>query len=288
VSNNCGQIASDAAVVTVVAGPVIEQQPVGQCLAVGDPLTLAVVIDLASFPDDVDTVGRPVVWNTGAHKIRGNSYAVQHTATLIRIEQYLDVATAGEIVFFVYESEVSEQGPYALILEDPVNAPGDGLGFYASNPLELTLESGRYYIIGAAWHGSHTYYWEENAHPQTTAFGPSVHGYATTYQSQLPYSPVPVSPNVYSQRLTTVQRVATYQWRKDGFAIEGGTADTYCVDAVTSVDAGEYDVVISNVCGMVFSDPARVIVIPRVAPAGCTPVDSLQAPVGAEPRTPDP
>ncbi len=288
VTNNCGQIVSDAAMVTVVAGPVIDQQPADRCLLEGEPLTLAVVLDLASFPDDVDTVGRPAVWNTGANKIRGNSYAVQHTTTLARIEHYLDITTAGEILFFVYESEESEQGPYTLILEDPVTVPGNGLGFYASDPLELTLEAGKYYIIGAAWRGSHTYYWEEEAHPQTTAFGPSVHGYATTYQSQLPYQPVPSSENVYCQRLTTVQRVASYQWRKDGAGIPDATADTYCVDAVTFADGGDYDVVIANVCGTVFSDPARVVVIPQIAPAACTPVDSPQAPAGAQPKNPDP
>jgi len=288
VSNNCAEIVSDVAAVTVVAGPVIDRQPADQYLVEGTPLALAVVIDLASFPDDVDTIGQPAVWYTGENKIRGNSYAVQHTATLTRIEHYLNITVAGEIVFFVYESEVSEQGPYTLILEDAVAAPADGLGFYGSNPIELTLEAGKYYIIGAAWHGSHTYYWEEHAHPQLPAFGLSVHGYATTYQSQLPYAPVPTSSNVHRQRLTTVQRVALYQWRKDGADIPDATTDTYSIAAVTAADAGQYDVVIENVCGAVFSDPACVIVAPRVAPAACTPADSPQAPAGAEPRTPDP
>jgi hypothetical protein len=288
VTNNCGEIVSETATVTVVAGAVIDQQPADQRLWEGEPLSLTVEIDLTSFPDDVDTIGQPIDSSSGPNKIRGNSYEVRETTTLIRIEHYLNITTSGELVFFVYESEVSEQGPYTLILTDTVSNSGSGLGFYASNPIELTLEAGQYYIIGTAWQGSHTYYWEQQAHPQMTAFGPSVHGYATTYQSGLPYNPVPTSENAYRQRLTTVQRVASYQWRKDGFEIPDATMNIFTIEAVAPADTGQYDVAIMNVCGTVFSEPASVIVNPRVSPDVCTPAASPQVPADAEPRTPDP
>ncbi|MFQ5806295.1 MAG: immunoglobulin domain-containing protein [Phycisphaerae bacterium] len=279
VTNNCGSITSDPAPLTVVAGPVIEEQPADQWLKEGDPLTLSVQIDLASFPDDVDMVGVPAYSATGA-KIRGNSYEVSQSTTLTCIEHYLDIATSGELTFFVYQAD-AEQGPYTLILEDVVPDSGTGLGFYASNPIEVTLEAGKYYIIGAAWPGSHTYYWG-GSHPQPTAFGESVQGYATSYNPQLPYNPVPTSPNVYCQRLTTVQRVVSYQWRKDGSNIPDANSDTYSVAAVTPADVGEYDVVITNECGTVVSDPAHVALI------SLTPLESPQAPAAPQPRNPGP
>lgn len=289
VTNNCGEIISAAAAVTVMSGPVITEHPVGQWLEVGDELTLTVELDLASFPDDVDPVGTSANSSSGADKIRGNSYEVWQSTTLTRIEHYLNITTSGALVFFVYEAEVSEQGPYTLMLEDTLSDSGTGLGFYASHPLEATLEAGKYYIIGTAWRGSHGYYWDDGPHPQPTAFGQSVHGYATTYQAQLPYDPVPTSPNVYYQRLTTVDRVAWYQWRQDGNDIPGATVDTYTVPAVRFADAGLYDVVATNECGSVTTDAARVRVVARQAPPlPYRPPTSAQRPTGSQPRVPDP
>ncbi len=41
---------------------------------------------------------------------------------------------------------------------------------------------------------------------------------------------------------------ATYQWRKNGMPIDGATSNEYSVSGATAAQAGDYDVVISNVC----------------------------------------
>ncbi|HEY1200972.1 MAG TPA: hypothetical protein VGE79_08330, partial [Niastella sp.] len=52
----------------------------------------------------------------------------------------------------------------------------------------------------------------------------------------------------------------TYQWRKDGVNITGATADTYSITNVVTADAGQYDVVITNPCGIVVSNVASLSV----------------------------
>jgi len=56
----------------------------------------------------------------------------------------------------------------------------------------------------------------------------------------------------------------TYQWRKGGTDIDGATASTYTIDAVTAGDAGSYDCVVTNGCGSVPSNAATLTVTPAV------------------------
>jgi len=52
----------------------------------------------------------------------------------------------------------------------------------------------------------------------------------------------------------------SYQWRKDGVDLPGQTASTLTLTAVTSVDAGSYTVVVSNIAGPVTSNAAILTV----------------------------
>ncbi len=49
-----------------------------------------------------------------------------------------------------------------------------------------------------------------------------------------------------------------YQWRKDGVDILDATADTYEIPVVTTADAGDYDVIVSNPCGPTQSELATL------------------------------
>ncbi len=51
-----------------------------------------------------------------------------------------------------------------------------------------------------------------------------------------------------------------YQWRKDGEDISGAIRDCYTIDPVSVDDAGVYDVVVTNACGVVPSDAATLTV----------------------------
>ncbi|MFL5747283.1 MAG: beta strand repeat-containing protein [Niastella sp.] len=52
----------------------------------------------------------------------------------------------------------------------------------------------------------------------------------------------------------------TYQWRKDGVNITNATTDTYAIANAVGADAGDYDVVITNACGLVISNVATLAV----------------------------
>ncbi len=51
-----------------------------------------------------------------------------------------------------------------------------------------------------------------------------------------------------------------YQWRKDGLDIGGETSDTLTISPVAAADAGSYDVVVTDTCGMTTSDAAVLVV----------------------------
>lgn len=51
-----------------------------------------------------------------------------------------------------------------------------------------------------------------------------------------------------------------YQWRKDGVDIPGAIDASYTIDPVLAGDAGVYDVVVTNACGTVTSDPATLTI----------------------------
>lgn len=54
----------------------------------------------------------------------------------------------------------------------------------------------------------------------------------------------------------------SFQWRKGGVDLAGETANTLVIDPALAGDSGTYDVVVSNDCGSVTSDPAVLVVTP--------------------------
>ncbi|MDX9789542.1 MAG: choice-of-anchor V domain-containing protein [Candidatus Kapabacteria bacterium] len=57
-----------------------------------------------------------------------------------------------------------------------------------------------------------------------------------------------------------VQNADTYQWRKNGQAIEGATSDVLALESVSVDDAADYDCEIKNDCGTIVSNKAVLIV----------------------------
>ncbi|MCK4661001.1 MAG: immunoglobulin domain-containing protein [Phycisphaerae bacterium] len=261
VTNACGSVGCNPATLVVDPLPAITEQPAPQTACVGGPATFTVVASGAISATAIDTIGSTANSSAGP-RLRGNSYAVTTTTKLTEIEHFLHITDSGSIKFYVYEADTSA-GPYTLIFETTVPESGTGQQWYSSGPLDITLQEGQFYIIGAGWPDSHSYYWG-GSHPQATAFGESEHGFATSYQDPLPKHPTPSSSLLQHQRLTTYQ--SPYQWRKNGENLEDGpnisgtTTDTLEIDPVALDDAGEYDVVVANECGSVTSDPATLTV----------------------------
>ncbi|MEJ7694577.1 PKD-like domain-containing protein, partial [Daejeonella sp.] len=60
----------------------------------------------------------------------------------------------------------------------------------------------------------------------------------------------------------TSSTAISYQWRKNGFAINGANAATFTIASVVNSDAASYDVVMTNSCGTVTSSAAVLTVNP--------------------------
>lgn len=95
---------------------------------------------------------------------------------------------------------------------------------------------------------------------------------ALTVETALAITQQPMSQSVCEGGPVTFDVTAggtpplSYQWRKDGGDIPGATNASLTIDQVTAADAGVYDVVVTNTCGEVTSDPARLTIIPIPAP----------------------
>ncbi|MFC5408596.1 T9SS type A sorting domain-containing protein [Larkinella bovis] len=72
-----------------------------------------------------------------------------------------------------------------------------------------------------------------------------------------------------------------YQWRKNGIAIPGATNPSFPLSNVTSNDAGEYEILVSNVCGVTTSNKTVLIVAtPLQLSVSATPVSCFQGNTG--------
>lgn len=71
----------------------------------------------------------------------------------------------------------------------------------------------------------------------------------------------------------------SYQWRRGGTPIPGGTGETLGIAAVLPSDAGSYDVVVTNACGAATSAAATLLV--RAPPTVIDPPDDISVAEGA-------
>lgn len=57
--------------------------------------------------------------------------------------------------------------------------------------------------------------------------------------------------------------VSSYQWRKSGVNIEGANSSSLTISNVKQSDAGEYDCLLTNQCGITTSSKAKLTIIPK-------------------------
>ena len=77
-----------------------------------------------------------------------------------------------------------------------------------------------------------------------------------------PASQVVIAENNVSFNVTAIGTTAlTYQWNKDGVAIEGASSPSYTINRVQMADAGSYTVTVSNGVNSITSDEATLTVI---------------------------
>lgn len=164
-------------------------------------------LEFAIATSVIDTIGSTFTQVTAQTRYRGNIYEATSNATLTLIEAYLDFAGTVLLDFVVYETDaLTSESVKTLIYGEFVEHTGTGPGFYASDPLDLPLEAGTYYIIAVGWGASNVgYFFDENPQP-AVSFGQKVQGFGVNNNFPLPTAFTGglsfVTTNYY-QRITT-------------------------------------------------------------------------------------
>ncbi|NIR95314.1 MAG: choice-of-anchor D domain-containing protein, partial [Gammaproteobacteria bacterium] len=217
---------------------------------------------------------------------RGNMFYVTDGTTLREHRLFLDITTATDMQFLVYEG-TSSGGTFNLISVSDIASAGPGQGWYSSGDVNVPLQAGMYYMIFPQWTESATYYNEQNIspYPIPASFGELIAGIgwhvAPTYQ-------VPPA-QTQSGAGYVGDPVAYYQTIVTGPAVDWLTADTLSgtVPANSSMEV----VVTFDPTGLVGGYYDAEVVVSTNDPV--TPVDSVHARmfVEADPLinvTPDP
>lgn len=106
-----------------------------------------------------DVMGAKTNTLLGANRFRGNLYSVTETTKLKEIQSYHFLyRPSTTFKFYVYENS-TQSGRYAKVFEsNPVVVEPPFDGFVRSGPMNVTLQSGKFYIIGASWDSLTTHY----------------------------------------------------------------------------------------------------------------------------------
>ncbi|MFN3638568.1 MAG: S8 family serine peptidase [Chloroherpetonaceae bacterium] len=106
-----------------------------------------------------DVMGSKTNTLLGANRFRGNLYNITETTKLKEIQSYHFLyRPSTTFKFFVYENSTLS-GRYAKVFESaPVTESAPFDGFVRSGPMNLTLQAGKFYIIGVSWDSLTTHY----------------------------------------------------------------------------------------------------------------------------------
>jgi hypothetical protein len=276
VSNTSGGVTSNSAVLTVLqaTAPAITQQPGGVSVSAGSPASFSVVA--------TGTAPLSYQWRRNGAAISGgtgSSYAIA-SAKATDAGSYDVVVTNGA------GSVTSNAAVLAVVTAPAITQQPAGASVKAGSPASFS--------VVAAGTAPFSYQWRRNgaaisggtgstyaiASAKTTDAGSydvlvtNGAGSATSNAAVLTVNEVtapaitqqPVGASVNAGSLVSFSVAAsgtapfTYQWRRNGLAIKGGTGALYAIASARTMDAGSYDVVVSNGGGSATSTAALLAV----------------------------
>ena len=270
-SAGCGSVTSAAATLTVNVPAAISTQPVSQSICTGSPVTFTVA-----------TTGTPPVsyqWKKGGVDISGETNA-SYTIAAVSAG---DAASYTVAVTNTCNTIISNAA--TLVVSTPTSITTDPV-----SQVKCTGNSVTFSV--AASGGPLTYQWRKGGSNIAGATSASytipsiVAGDAGNYDvvvtaagcnsatSAAASLTVNVTPSITTQPAAQVVCVGNnvtfsiaangtalgYQWKKGGVDISGATNSTYTISPVSSGDAGNYSVAVSNSCTSVTSANAALTV----------------------------
>ena len=245
--------------------PVISTQPVSQSVAVGNAVTLSVAATGTGFTyqwlkDGVNLSGATSSSYTvaSAQSSHAGSYSVVVSNANGGVTSATATLTVNRATPVIYTAPTAASITLGQSLSASVLNGGSAS---AAGTFAFTAPSS--VPVGTALQ-SLTFTPTDSTRYTTASTSVSVAVNAAVIAPSITSQPAALTVNVGSQASfsVTVTGAAplSYQWRKGGAAIAGGTSATYTIASAQTTDAGSYSVVVSNSAGSVTSASASLTV----------------------------
>ncbi len=165
---------------------------------------------------------------SGSGLVRGNRYLAARRTILKEIKSYHVINTSTQMQFAVYES-TTPTGVFNRIFNSAPVTTGTGTGFFSSGPIGVQLDSGKYYLIGASWQGTVTYY-NSSSTPTPVGFGSALSGF--TASGYPPPASVTISSTTtafYHGAIVTTSGKFVAVSNAQGDTLEGGFGNDHTI-----------------------------------------------------------
>ena len=287
VGNTAGNTTSSAATLTVNAPPAITTQPANQTVNAGQPASFTVV---ASGPGTIS-----YQWSKDGTPIDGATAATYSISAA-------SAAEAGSYTVYVssaYGNLTSNAATLTLNVPPAITGQPASQTVNADQPASFTVTATGTAPLGYQWSKDGTPLSAATADTYSivttqgsdagsyTVVVTNVAGDATSSAAILTVNTLPgiSTQPATSQTVTAGNAVSftvaasgpgsfTYQWFKDGVAIDGATTVTYTIYTPQASDAGSYTVEVANGVGTVTSSAAVLAVnVPTLVSIAVTPAN---------------
>ena len=277
VSNGCGSATSNAATVTIEDAPTVTTHPASQAVCRNTRVTFTVVatglaplayqwrkngadisgaiqssIVIASA-QPIDAAAYDVVVTNSCGSVTSNAatLTIQVAPSIATHPSSQSICLGAPVTFGVTAS-----GDAPLSYQWRKNAvaiPGATSSSYSIASVQ-SANAGNYSVVVTNACGSAT----SNAAVLTVLTPPAVSVQPVSHSAC-----VGASDSFFVAATGTAP--FTYQWRRNGAAVPGGTSQTLAIGSVALSHAGDYDVIVTNACGSATSVTATLTVV-EVAP----------------------